>query len=426
MQDVQRLLDRLNEASHGEAFVRDARWLIHTAQGPLTRHLLPYFRVADRISESFTHEYRLGIHGAGARLAGGHLRSQLRFRSGETGLPIDHPDVLSVTRNSNSMDAALLVRDLVALLEAYRAACLGAGTEKRLDLADAVLQGVSADPELFLARLDLLTPYTMIEGVFVITEDGVTQYTPTGHAHLAHLARYRQLIGELAANLKEDARTIDPCRSAYSPFGIAYGFCGDMLSSMALEPLLSRPSLGLALEDFFVSRGNDEDRRTRAEGWKSLPRLSGARRHFEHSIEWAAQVFERTSLALNARARYTEPNVSNPAGRLFVVPESRTLESLPPDFLPDGIVRAQEHCITSDVTRAFSTGATAFPRSQMLTDRNEGRFLASAESDGKWFAVSKVVLTACMSQGKDALITGVPQPIVDILRLTCPGIVTPA
>jgi hypothetical protein len=80
--------------------------------------------------------------------------------------------------------------------------------------------------------------------------------------------------------------------------------------------------------------------------------------------------------------------------------------------------------VTSDLTRAFSTAATGFPRSQILRDRNEARFLASAEADGTWFAVSKVVLTACLSQGKNALITHVPEPVVEVLRLTCPGLVT--
>jgi len=91
--------------------------------------------------------------------------------------------------------------------------------------------------------------------------------------------------------------------------------------------------------------------------------------------------------------------------------------------LPDGIVAAQEHCVTSDLQRALATGATAFPRGQIVTDRNEGRFLASAETDGKWFGISKVVLTLCTSQGQDALITGVPPAVVDLLRLTCPGLV---
>ena len=58
-----------------------------------------------------------------------------------------------------------------------------------------------------------------------------------------------------------------------------------------------------------------------------------------------------------------------------------------------------------------------------MNDRNEGRFLASAESDGKWFGLSKVVLTLCTSQGKDARLTGVPPAVLRVLQLTCPGLV---
>ena len=62
------------------------------------------------------------MHKAGAVLAGGHLRSQQRYRASETGRAFDDPEVLSITRNSNSMDVALLAGDLVALLERYGAA----------------------------------------------------------------------------------------------------------------------------------------------------------------------------------------------------------------------------------------------------------------------------------------------------------------
>ena len=39
----------------------------------------------------------------------------------------------------------------------------------RLDMAGAICQGISADPELFLNRVDLLSAYTMIEHVFIAT-----------------------------------------------------------------------------------------------------------------------------------------------------------------------------------------------------------------------------------------------------------------
>ena len=75
-----------------DALVRDARWLIQTAQGPLTRRLEPYFRIAERISASFTTARRLEIHKAGAMLTSGHLRSQLRHRAAETDRPVDDPE----------------------------------------------------------------------------------------------------------------------------------------------------------------------------------------------------------------------------------------------------------------------------------------------------------------------------------------------
>ena len=163
---MQRLLDRLNSDSSGPVFIRDARWLIQTAQGPLTKELEPYFRVAARIAGTLDREYRLEVHKAGAVLAGGHLRSQQRYRASETGLAFDDPAVLAITRNSNSMDMALLVGDLVPLLERYETA-VEDNDDLRRGLADVILQGLSADPELLVTRLDLLGPATTVEEVFI-------------------------------------------------------------------------------------------------------------------------------------------------------------------------------------------------------------------------------------------------------------------
>jgi hypothetical protein len=88
--------------------------------------------------------------------------------------------------------------------------------------------------------------------------------------------------------------------------------------------------------------------------------------------------------------------------------------------LPAGIVSAQEHCLTSDLSRARQTGATPFSTARLAADRAEGRFLASADSDGVWFGVSRIPLTLFTSQGTDALIADVPSAVVDVLQLTCP------
>jgi hypothetical protein len=297
--------------------------------------------------------------------------------------------------------------------------------EARLDLADAILQGISADPELFLTRLDLLAPCTMIEDLFIERgDDGRARYTSMGQAHRGLLERYGGLIGESAESLMEDAVRYAASANVYSPFGIAYGFCADLLSNMALDTLVSQPSLGLSLEDIFASRGSLENKLARSEGWKKLPIREGEREHFDHSVEWAAQMFARTVNALEARARHkTKLNASSvPDGRLFVVQEGDSVDSFSDGSLPAGIVSAQEHCFTSDLKRALATATIALPRKHIERDRNEARFLASAESSGRWFAISKVILALITSQGNDALIVDVPAPAIDVLRLTCPGV----
>ena len=136
---------------------------------------------------------------------------------------------------------------------------------------------------------------------------------------------------------------------------------------------------------------------------------------------WARLMFDGTVAALDARRSANgRPNASHVrSARLFVVPEGLAPQDLPPGFLPETTVAAQDHCVTSDVQRALSNGSTAFPRSQIVTDRGEARYLASAEHEGKWFGVSKVALTLCISQGQDGLLTDVPHGVCKVLTLTC-------
>ncbi len=458
LQHVQGLLDVLNA---GEIrLVRDARWLIQTAQGALTRHVKPYFIKAANISGSFTDTDRLEIHKAGAVLAGGHLRSQLRHLSRRTAWPFDDPQLLALTRSSNSMDMALLVRDLVPLLDAYSAACMRQDGDARLALADAILQGLSADPELLLTRLDLLGPSTMLEELFIERGDthaarqagpievgrnfSCATYSSLGDVHREYLARYGELVARTAESLLQDSRALDPAGAAYSPLGIVYGFCADLFSNMVLNTLRSPSPPDLSLEDVFLSRGRLEEKQTQAREWERLPKGEGERAPFEHSPEWATQMYARLAGALEARAaRPTEPNASQfSTACLYVVPRGVAIESLPDvaqgsrsvaqgshpvaqgshsvaqGFSP--VVSAQEHCLTSDVARAGTTGATSLTADRISADRAEGRWLASARAEGVWFGVSKVLLTIFTSQGKDALITDVPPGVIDVLRVVCP------
>lgn len=422
LQHVQRLLDLLNAGVGPVRLLRDARWLIQTAQGPLTRHVRPYFIKAGNVS-ALSDEGGLEIHKAGAVLAGGHLRSQLRRLSRRTGWAFDDPQLLALTRSSNSMDMALLVRDLVPLLEAYSAACAGRDNDARLGLADAIVQGLSADPELLLTRLDLLGPSTMIEDLFVERgHAGAASYTAMGVLHREYLARYGELVARTAESLLQDSRVFDAAHATYSPFGIVYGFCADLFSNMVLNTLRSPSLTDLSVEDVFLSRGLLNEKRTMAREWERLPKGDREDAPFEHSTEWAAQMDARLAAALEARAANpTEANASKfRKSCLYIVPRGADIDPVSDGVLPAGTVLAQEHCLTSDVTRARVTGATLLPADRLSADRAEGRLLACVHSDDAWFGISKVPLTLCTSQGKDASMTDVPSGVIDVLQLACP------
>jgi hypothetical protein len=404
--------------------MRDARWLIQTGLGPVTKHTRPYFAVAGHIATSLPDQARLGLHGAGARLAGGHLRSQLHYRMWQTTAPIDDPENLAFTRNSNALDNALLVADLVPLLRAYKAACVQAASVERRELADAILQGLSVDPDLFVCRLDLLAPYTILEDLFVERADsGQMRYSGLGQTHMARLAEFGGLLGDTAHALRGDADALAPARVGYSPLGITYGFCADLMSNMAMDTLVGHPSFGLSLEDIFASGGKAGDKLARSRGWQRLPRRPGENEHFDYSAEFADRLFAWLLDALEARA--TRPGDANasahPSSRVFVTSSAHV--DADTGEAAASATPANDYHLDTDSARATRTGATAWPAKQLLTDRLEGRLLASARIDGAWMGISKIVLTRLTGQATDALITHVARDVIDGLTLTCPGLV---
>ena len=121
LSQVQGVLDQLWTITPADqpVLVRDARWLIQLAQSPATDELGAYFEVAEQIAETLSEEDRIEIHKAGVRMAAGHLRSQIRYYSMKKAVSLDEKSLVLSTRNSNALDFALLIQDLVPLLEAY-------------------------------------------------------------------------------------------------------------------------------------------------------------------------------------------------------------------------------------------------------------------------------------------------------------------
>jgi hypothetical protein len=405
LSQVQGLLDRLWRISPADqpVLVRDARWLFGLALSPTTVELAGYFEVAAKIAETLPEEDRIEIQKAGVRMAGGHLRSQLRHVSVQKGVSINEHSLVLSTRKSNALDVAMLIQGLVMLLEAYERAMHSADAAKRLEFADAICQGISPDPELFLNRLDLLGPYSMIEHLFITTDgDGHVVDSPMGRRHVQLLQEYEARITRLSKPLYEDCRHFRPVEGAYSPYGVLYGYSFNLLEHMTLKALRPDAVTRFSLEDVFA--GGDADKLAWVSGWRKLPHIKPeVARLFEYPQRFAEDIFARIEHELRRRVSDGEANGVQ-TGRLFILPDS----SMSP--IPDLPVQY------------FQTPDTCDQKA-LLHSRMEGEFVVSYKTSGGWVAITKDILTDVLGAGHDVKIVGLPRAAAGVLKLMCPNLV---
>jgi hypothetical protein len=421
---VQGLLDQLWSTTPGDQpeLVRDARWLIQLAQSPATDDLGAYFDVAARIADSLPEAERIDIHKAGVRMAAGHLRSQIRYYALKKAVPLDEPSLVLNTRTTNALDFALLIQDLVPLLQAYEHACRSDDHQKRLELADAICQGVSPDPELFLNRVELLGAYSMIEHLFVTTDrEGHAVYTPMGRRHVQLLREYEALIGRVATPLHDDCPHFRPVAGAYSPYGVLYGFSSDLIEHMAFKTLQPDAVTRFSLEDVFV--GGDADTLAWVSGWRKLPHLTQeVEKLFDYPQQFAEDVFGRIEHALRRRVSDGEASAVAQTGRLFVLSDGDRQGDSKASLIPDLPVR---YIRSSDAQIVAANKAESGDDPQLVSDRREGRCVLSYRTSGGWVAVTKAILTDVLGAGRDAKIVGLPPAAVEVLKLMCPNLVVP-
>ena len=421
---VQGVLDQLwtRTPTDQTVLVRDARWLMQMAQSPATDELGAYFEVAERIAESLSDADRIEIHKAGVRMAAGHLRSQIRYYSMKKAVSLDESSLVLNTRTSNALDFALLIQDLVPLLEAYEHACHSEDDRKRLELADAICQGVSPDPELFLNRIELLGAYSMIEHLFITTDrDGQVAYTPMGRRHVQLLQEYEPRIGRVSKALCDDCQRFRPVAGAYSPYGVLYGFSSDLIEHMALKTLQPDAVTRFGLEDVFVGEEAASDKLAWVSGWRKLPHLKPeVEQLFDYPQQFAEDMFERIERALRRRVADGEANTGVQTGRLFIVPgDDRQVDSnaSPIPDVPVAYIRS------SDTQMVAAHKADAYDETQLLNDRREGRCVLSYKTSGGWVAITKAILTEVLGAGRDVKIVGLPPVAVGVLSLMCPNLV---
>ena len=419
---VQGVLDQLWSITPADqpVFVRDARWLIPLAQSPATDDLGAYFEAAGKIAGTLSEEDRIEIHKAGVRMAGGHLRSQIRYYAVKKAVALDEESLVLNTRTSNALDFALLIHDLVPLLEAYENAWRHEDEQKRLDLADAFCQGISPDPELFLNRVELLRAYSMIEYLFVTTDhDGHVVHTPMGRRHVQLLQEYEACIGRLSKPLHDDCSHFRPFAGAYSPYGVLYGFSSDLLEHMALKALQPDAVTHFGLEDVFV--GGEADKLAWVSGWRKLPHLTrDVEKLFDYPQQFAEDVFGRIERALRRRVSDDEANAVARTGRLFILPAEDRLSVSEASLIPDLPVR---YIGSSDMQIVAAHKAEFCDEPRLLHDRREGRCVLSYKTPGGWVAISKAILTEVLGAGRDVKIVGLPPAAAAVLKLMCPELV---
>jgi hypothetical protein len=421
---VQGVLDQLWAITPADqpVLVRDARWLIQMAQSPATDELGAYFEVAETIAETLSEADRIAIHKAGVRMAAGHLRSQIRYYSTKKAVSLSEDGLVLNTRSSNALDFALLIQDLVPLLEAYEKAWRGGDGRQRLELADAICQGISPDPELFLNRVELLGAYSMIEPLFITTDrNGHAVYTPMGQRHVQLLHEYKARIGRVSKPLYDDCPQFRPVAGAYSPFGVLYGFSSDLVEHMALKTLQPDAVTHFGLEDVFVGGDANTDKLAWVSGWRKLPHLTPeVKKLFDYPQQFAEDIFDRIEHALRRRVSDGETNADVQTGRLFILDGDHRQADPKASLIPDLPVR---YIRSSDMQLVAAHKADPYDEPHLLSDRREGKCVLSYQTPGGWVAITKTILTEVLGAGRDVKIAGLPPVAVGVLTLMCPNLV---
>ena len=434
--EIQGVLDELWRSSSAQqpVIVRDARWLIPLAQSLITDELAPYFKVAEQVTETLPEADALEIQKAHVRMLGGHLTSQIRYHCTKEGVSINEHSVVLRTRTSNALDFALLVQGLVELLKAYDRALQSGDERMRLHMAGAICQGISADPQLFLNRVDLLSAYSMIEHVFIATNgEGQVVYSPLGQRHVGLLKEYRALIDRLIKSLRDDFPRFRPVDGGCSPYGVLFGLPSHLIEHMALKAVQHDAETRFSLEDVFLEDlwledlwddgDHSEAKLAWVNGWRRLPHIDReAQRLYEYPQQFAEDVYDRIESELRRCDSDAEACDGSRIGRLYIVsgddPETESKASAIPDLPP-------RYFGSSDRQMVAAHKAEPYDQAQLLAGRREGHFLVSYETPAGWIALKKDLLTEVLGEGRDARIVGLPRDAAQVLRLMCTDLAIP-
>jgi hypothetical protein len=282
---------------------------------------------------------------------------------------------------------------------------------RRRTLAGVICQGLSADPELFVNRLELLGAYSMIEHLFVAADAGRgVALTPMGQRHARLVQRYVELIERLARPLHEDCPQFRPASGRYSPYGVMFGFSSNILEHMTLKTLQPDAETRFALEDVFADDGQGVQRLAWVSGWRRLPHVPAeVLQLYAYPQQFAEEIFTRIEQALRSRA-CGDAGAQARTGRLFIGAAGKAAVPV-------------EQVLSSDPQIVAAGKAQACEPARLQGDRLEGMYLVSYQTAGGWVAISKDVLTDVVGEGHDVQIEGLPDSAAQALALMYPVLV---
>lgn len=416
---LQQLLDAVWQRSPADQprLVRNVCWLLPVALSPTTDALGGYFDVAARVADSFSAADRCETQRAWVQTGAGHLCAQLRHLSVQRGVTPDDHELVLLTRRSNALDVALLVEGLVTLMEAYAQSLQQDDSAQRQQLALAICHGFAPDPELFVQRLDLLGPYSMIEMLFISTsDDGRCDYTPAGRRHLALLQRYAGLLPSLLQPLLDDLQRSRHAAHDYLPQGALFGFSSNLLELMAFKTLQLDSELRYGLEDVFTP--GDASKREWVNSWRRLPHVKPeVAQQYEYPQDFVDAMLTRVQRVLQQRlaAEWTAPT----AGRLQLLSQGAAW----PSALQQVQDLARPFVLASDAAEVATGRAAAMDAGDLQHCRMEGEFLVSYATTAGWVAIGKDLLTDVLGAGHDARLAGLPPAAANTLCLMCPALV---
>lgn len=418
LSQAQEVLDALWRSSPADqpVLVRNLCWLLPVAMSPTTDDLRGYFDIAAKVAATFPPAALLAAQKAAVQTGGGHLRSQLFHLARRRGVSLNEHDLLMMTRISNALDISLLMEGLATLMQAYEKAVQSGTQAERLALAAAISEGLSPDPELFINRLDLLGPYTMIEHLFITVDAaGQASCTAAGQRHLQLLQDYTALISRLAKPLYEDCQQQRPQPGHYSPYGALYGFSSNLLELAAFKSLQLDADTRFCMEDVFTAGG--ADKLAWVNSWRRLPHIKPeVVQQFEYPQQFVDEVHARVERELQRHVAAV-PQLK-PTGKLYLTAGA----ALPAELshiadMPPGYV------VASDAALVAAGRAEAKDQDDLLYCRLEGEFIVSYATSNGWVGVTKDVLSEIVGEGRDAALTGLPAAAIAVLALMCPQLV---